>query len=161
LKEAHSYDQRTKMPAFDYTFTVNAPLTAVSDFHRDTRILKKLTPPPIFVQIHQFEPLGEGSVAEFTMWFGPLPLRWQAVHSDVGPHGFTDTQAQGPLRYWQHTHRFTAVSDSQTQIHEHIEYDYGYGLWGLFTHLLFNRPGLCALFTARKLLTRWHLRQAS
>jgi ligand-binding SRPBCC domain-containing protein len=158
LKEAPSYDQHTKMPTFDYTFTVNAPLTAVSEFHNDTRILKKLTPPPIFVQIHQFEPLAESSVAEFTLWFGPLPLRWQAVHSDVGPHGFTDTQAKGPLRYWQHTHRFTAVSDTTTQIHEHIEYDYGDGLWGLFTRLLFNKPGLYALFTGRKFLTRWYLR---
>jgi ligand-binding SRPBCC domain-containing protein len=146
------------MPTFDYTFTVNAPLTAVSEFHQDTRILKKLTPPPIFAQIHQFEPLGEGSVAEFTLWFGPLPLRWQAVHSDVGPHGFTDTQAQGPLRYWQHTHRFTAVSETHTQIHEQIEFGHSAGLWGIITRLLFNQPGLYALFTARKWLTRWHLR---
>jgi ligand-binding SRPBCC domain-containing protein len=158
LKEAHSYDQHTKMPAFDYTFTVNAPLTAVADFHRDTRILKKLTPPPVFVQIHRAEPLAEASVAEFTMWFGPLPLRWQAVHTDVGPHGFTDTQTEGPLRYWQHTHRFTAASPTVTQIHEQIEYDYDDGLWGLFTRLLFNKPGLYALFTARKWLTRWYLK---
>ena len=63
------------MPVFDYKFTVDAPATAVSNFHHDTRILKKLSPPPIFVQIHRFEPLGEGSKAEFTLWFGPLPLR--------------------------------------------------------------------------------------
>jgi hypothetical protein len=29
------------MPVFDYKFTVNAPLTAVSNFHHDTRILKE------------------------------------------------------------------------------------------------------------------------
>jgi ligand-binding SRPBCC domain-containing protein len=45
------------MSTFDYKFTVNAPVTAVSNFHHDTRILKKLSPPPIFVQIHRFEPL--------------------------------------------------------------------------------------------------------
>ena len=147
------------MPVFDYKFTVDAPVTAVSNFHHDTRILKKLSPPPIFVQIHRFEPLREGSEAEFTLWFGPLPLRWLAVHSNVSTGGFTDTQAQGPLKHWQHTHRFTAVSAQQTEVHEHIEYSHKPGLAGILTRVLFNKPGLFALFTARKLLTRRHVRQ--
>lgn len=147
------------MHVFDYKFTVNAPLTAVADFHHDTRILKKLSPPPIFVQIHRFEPLGEGSEAEFTLWFGPLPLRWLAIHSNVSRHGFTDTQARGPLEHWQHTHRFTAVSPHQTEVQEHIEYRHKPGLGGLLTRLLFNKPGLWGLFTARKLLTRWYVRR--
>ena len=147
------------MITFDFKFMVHAPKTAVADFHHDTRILKKLSPPPIFAQIHRFEPLGEGSEAEFTLWFGPLPLRWLAVHSNVSSSGFTDTQASGPLKHWQHTHRFTAVSPHTTQIHEHIEYSHKPGLPGLLSRLLFNKAGLFALFTARKWLTRWHLRQ--
>lgn len=147
------------MQTFDYTFTVNAPVTAVSDFHHDTSVLKTLTPPPIFAQIHRFEPLGEGSTAEFTLWFGPIPVRWQAVHSDVSQHGFTDTQVSGPLQSWQHTHRFTAVSATITKIHEHIEYAHHDGVRGLFTRLLFAKPALFMLFTARKLITRWHLRR--
>lgn len=147
------------MPTFDFKFIVNAPVTAVSNFHNDTRILKKLSPPPIFVQIHQFEPLGEGSKAEFTLWFGPLPLRWLAIHSSVSANGFTDTQASGPLAHWRHTHRFTAVSPHQTEIHEHIEFNHKSGLSGLLTRILFNKAGLWGLFTARKLLTRWHVGQ--
>lgn len=147
------------MPVFDFEFTVDAPVTAVSHFHHDTRILKKLSPPPIFVHIHRFEPLNEGSEAEFTLWFGPLPLRWLAVHSDVSLNGFTDTQARGPLKYWQHTHQFTAVSSTTTQVHEHIEYRHKPGLPGLLTRLLFNKAGLFALFTARKWLTRWYVGQ--
>lgn len=145
------------MSTFDYTFVVNAPLTAVAAFHHDTRILKKLTPPPIFVQIHRYEPLGDGSEAEFTLWFGPLPVRWLAIHAEVGEHGFTDTQARGPLQSWRHRHRFTAVSPTQTRIHEHIEYEHARGWRGLFSRLLFARPGLYLLFTARKWLTRWHI----
>ena len=144
---------------FDFQFTVEAPLQAVATFHSDTRALKDLTPPPIITQIHRVEPLAEGSRAEFTLWFGPLPIRWCAVHSEVGPHGFTDTQESGPMKHWVHTHRFTAISDERTQIHEHIEYAHFGGLRGLFSRLLFFRPGLYMLFTARKLLTRWHLRQ--
>ncbi len=149
------------MQTFDYTFLVNAPVTAVSDFHHDTRILKKLTPPPIFVQIHHFEPLGEGSQAKFTLWFGPIPVRWQAVHTNVSPAGFTDTQVSGPLRHWEHTHRFTAVTPQTTLVHEHIAYAHHHGLRGLLSRLLFAKPGLYLLFTARKLLTRWHLRHAT
>ena len=146
------------MPTFDFTFTVDASLTAVSQFHKDTRILKKLSPPPIFVQIHRYEPLADGSEAEFTLWMGPLPLRWLAIHSNVSANGFTDTQAQGPLKAWQHTHRFTAVSPHTTQLHEHIEYTHHSGLRGVLSRLLFNPAGLYGLFTARKLLTRWHVR---
>ena len=147
------------MPTFDYTFTVNAPLTAVSAFHHDTSVLKTLTPPPIFAQVHHFDPLGEGAIADFTLWFGPLPVRWQAVHSDVSMNGFTDTQQSGPLKSWQHTHRFTAVSPHTTQIHEHIEYEHDTGWRGILSRLLFAKPGLYMLFTARKLITRYHLKK--
>ena len=145
------------MNIFDYQFVVSAPLSAVSDFHHDTGVLKKLTPPPIFVQIHQFEPLADGAVAEFTLWFGPLPIRWTAVHSNVSQHGFTDTQQRGPLKLWQHTHRFEAVDSRQTVVKEHIEYDYYPGLRGTLSRLLFNRAALFFLFSARKWLTRYHI----
>ena len=142
------------MPTFNYSFEVDAPLTAVSEFHHDTRALKKLSPPPIFAQIHDYEPLGEGSMADFTLWFGPFPIHWVAVHSNVSPNGFTDTQMSGPLKYWQHTHRFTAVSANKTRIDEHIQYAHAQGIRGVVSRLLFSKPGLYMLFTARKLLTR-------
>jgi hypothetical protein len=82
------------MPTFDFTFTVNAPLADVREFHRDTSALKRLTPPPTIVQLHDVEPLGEGSVSRFTLWVGPLPLRWTAVHRDVSERGFTDVQRE-------------------------------------------------------------------
>ncbi|MCA9928035.1 MAG: hypothetical protein KC419_06145 [Anaerolineales bacterium] len=147
------------MPTFDYTFTVDAPLTAVSNFHHNTSVLKTLTPPPIIAQIHHFDPMANGAVAEFTLWFGPLPLRWRAVHSNVSVNGFTDTQQQGPLKHWRHTHRFTAVSPTTTQIHEQIEYEHDSGLRGILSRLLFAKPGLFLLFTARKWITRFHLRR--
>lgn len=143
------------MPVFNYTFTVRAPLAAVAEFHRDTRALKRLTPPPIIAQLHRVDPMGEGSVSEFTLWFGPIPVRWTAVHSNVDPlRGFTDTQARGPLKRWQHTHTFSAVGDALTRVSEHVEYEHPGGLRGLFTRLLFGRLGLLALFTARKIITR-------
>lgn len=143
------------MPVFDYTFTVRAPLAAVAEFHRDTRALRRLSPPPLWVQLHRVDPLGEGAVAEFTLWFGPLPVRWRAVHSGVHPEqGFTDTQERGPLQTWRHTHRFEAVSAALTRVREHIEYTYPAGPSGWLARLLFAPPALRFLFAYRQWATR-------
>lgn len=147
------------MPVFDFTFTVAAPLEVVRDFHHDTSALKRLTPPPTLVQIHSVEPLAEGSVSIFTLWVGPLPLRWKAVHRDVTERGFTDVQASGPAKKWEHTHTFTPLADGMTQIHEHIEYEHKRGFWGIVTRLLFSWPNLFFMFTYRKWVTQRACRQ--
>lgn len=146
------------MPTFDFRFTVPAAPSAVREFHRDTSALRRLTPPPVLVQFHNIEPLAEGSTSEFTLWIGPLPIRWTAVHRDVTDAGFTDIQAKGPAKKWEHTHSFVPLSDRETEIHEHIEYEHQRGFWGLVTRLLFARPNLWGMFTYRKWITRWHLR---
>ena len=149
------------MPVFDFSFTVAAPLQVVRDFHHDTSALKRLTPPPTIVQLHEIEPLEEGSISKFTLWVGPLPLRWTAEHRDVTEHGFTDVQTAGPAKRWEHTHTFTPLSDQCTQIKEHIEFNHKSGFWGIVTRILFARPNLYLMFTYRKWMTRWHLRKAT
>ena len=142
------------MPTFDYRFDVRAPLDRVRDFHRDTSALKRLTPPPTFVRLHSIEPLAEGSVSSFTLWVGPLPLRWKAVHRNVSDRGFTDVQAEGPAAKWEHTHTFTPLSPNETRIDEHIEFEHKPGPWGLVTRLLFSKPNLLLMFAYRKFVTR-------
>lgn len=149
------------MPVFDFSFTVDAPLSAVRDFHRDTSALKRLTPPPTFVRLISIEPLAEGSVSKFVLWVGPLPLRWTAVHRDVSDRGFTDVQAAGPAAAWAHTHTFTPLSDGRTRIDEHIEYAHKKGLWGIVTRLLFSKPNLWLMFSYRRFVTRWFLSRRS
>lgn len=147
------------MPVFDYRFEVNASLEAVCAFHHDTSALKILTPPPTIVQLHKIEPLAEGSVSRFTLWVGPLPLHWTALHRDVSERGFTDVQVEGPAAKWEHTHRFTPLPHGGTEIHEHIEYEHKSGFWGLMTRLLFARPNLWLMFAYRRAVTRRHLRR--
>lgn len=143
------------MPVFEKAFTVNAPLAAVAAFHASTHALQRLTPPPIFAQWHHVEPLAENSRAVFTLWFGPLPVRWTAIHSQVDSlHGFTDTQISGPMAAWRHTHRFEAVSPTITRVRDHIEYTYAGGWRGLWTRLLFNPLGLGVMFAYRAWVTR-------
>ena len=108
------------MPVFDFRFTVDAPLNAVSDFHFEPGILKTLTPPLMIMQVHRFDPLANGSIGEFTMWMGPIPVRWKAQHSEVSETSFTDTQVAGPMKSWVHCHTFSAIEDRVTEVHEHI-----------------------------------------
>jgi ligand-binding SRPBCC domain-containing protein len=147
------------MPVFDYQFTVNASLEAVQQFHHDTSALKRLTPPPTIVQLHEIEPLGEGSTSRFTLWVGPLPLHWTAVHRNVTSSGFTDVQTAGPAKKWEHTHTFVTVDKRTTEIREHIEFEHKGGFWGIVTRILFARPNLFIMFTYRKWSTRWFLRK--
>ena len=90
----------------------------------------------------------------FTLWFGPLPVRWHARHSAVGPNGFTDTQISGPMRSWVHTHRFTPLNDKQTEVSEHIVLEHHAGWRGWLSRLLFAPPGLRVLFAYRRWVTR-------
>ncbi len=147
------------MPTFDYSFTVNAPLSAVADFHSHTDILKRLTPPPLIVQIHTFGNMQEGMIADFTLWFGFFPVRWRAEHVAVSPTGFTDVQTIGPLAAWAHTHSFEALSEHKTTVREHIEYRYRPGWRGMLSRLVFAKPTLFGLFQYRKWVTRRSLRR--
>ena len=142
------------MPTFETSFTVDAPLEAVAAFHAHTSALKLLNPPFIIVQLHRVDPMAENSISEFTLWMGPLPVRWRAIHSGVGPNGFTDTLEDGPMASWRHSHQFEAVDEHTTQIHETIVYEYPSGLQGLLPRLLFGNLGLTVLFAYRKWATR-------
>jgi len=143
------------MPTFLYEFEVPADIAAVAAFHQDTRVLRPLT--PAFVQLRRVDPLADGSESEFTVWFGPFPIRWRAVHRDVGPTGFTDIQAEGPLAYWEHTHRFTVIDADRTRLSEQIEYAYQPGWRGAYGRVFFGRPALRFLFWYRARQTRRRL----
>lgn len=148
------------MPVFVDRFSVPAAPEAVAAFHHDTHVLKRLTPPPVFVQIHSIEPLGEGSRSEFTLWFGPLPLRWLAVHSGVdSASGFTDTQTQGPMKRWVHRHHWQVDGRGDTVMEERVEYEHHSGPRGLLTRLLFASPLLWIMFRYRRFAIRRGVRQ--
>ena len=135
------------MKQYSHRFRVGAPLARVAEFHRHTRALKYLTPPPLIVSFNELQPLAEGSVADFTMWFGPLPIRWVAVHSDVTPtNGFTDTQTAGPFDVWVHRHSFAALDETSTEIRDEIQAQpSSHPFWGLVSRFMWlNLPILFA-----------------
>lgn len=150
------------MSTFEHSFVLDASLASVSEFHSDTRVLRRLTPPPIIVQLHRVDPLREGSISEFTLWFGPVPVRWRALHSQVDARrGFTDTQIGGPMRFWRHRHTFNDLGNGRVEVAEHVDYQHERGWRGLFSRLLFAPPALRFLFYYRELATRRALENRS
>ena len=148
-------------PSFVSRFVVPASLEAVARFHSDPKALTKLTPPPTVMRVHRMDPLGEGSVSEFTMWVGPIPIRWRAVHSGFQAlKGFTDTQERGPMARWIHRHSYRALDDGGTEVLDRIWYQHPAGWRGILTRALFSTLPLKLLFGYRAWVTRRTLGQA-
>ncbi len=142
------------MPVFEHRFEVTASVEEVAAFHVDPRAFRRLVPPGIILQIHVQEPVATDSVNEFTMWMGPLPVYWMAVHSDVSPSGFQDRQTAGPMKSWVHSHSFEPISEFQTTVVDHIEYEHHFGWRGVCSRLLFSGIGLWWVFAWRTWATR-------
>ena len=147
------------MPTFAHRSVIPATMAQVYAFHNQPRAFGKLTPLPIFMQMHRDErtSLTDGEV-EFTLWFGPIPARWIARH-EPGPTetSFADRQIKGPLGSWRHEHIFQEVSGG-IELTDRITYTYGHGAWGVYTRLIFNPLMLRLLFFYRHLRTRLGVR---
>jgi ligand-binding SRPBCC domain-containing protein len=143
------------MKVFENSALVMAPIKAVADFHHDSRVLRRLTPLPVVVQLNRAGPVSEGSEADFVLWFGPLPVRWVAIHTAFDRlSGFTDRQETGPFAHWVHRHSFVPEGKSATRVLDHIEYEHRPGLYGVLTRILFSRFSLRVLFAYRNWVTR-------
>lgn len=140
------------MRYFQHQFQVKAPIERVAEFHSSTNALKQLTPPPLIVRFKHVEPLGEGSRAEFTMWLGPIPIRWTAIHSDVDPiKGFTDTQLEGPFKSWVHRHGFKQVSPDTTVIVDVVQGQLSeHPFWGIVSRFLWITLPILFSYRARQ-----------
>lgn len=108
---------------YRHTFRVNAPLQAVAAFHARSACMGAITPPPVIVRFHRApERLREGDQMDFTLWLGPLPIRWLASIDHISPNGFTDRQLQGPFSIWLHRHNFRPIDNDQTEIIDEISF---------------------------------------
>lgn len=115
---------------YQHIFRVRAPQAAVAAFHRRSEALRAITPPPIIVQLHAAPPtLGEGDEMDFTLWLGPVPIRWVAHIERVTPESFVDRQVRGPFRRWEHTHSFVKIGDHCTEVRDAIDAEPGEGLY--------------------------------
>ena len=142
------------MPTFEHSFTVTAPVEVVRRFHASTDAIPWLTPPPMVARVHRGGRVEEGMVAEFTLWLGPLPLRWCARHVDVGERSFVDEQAEGPFASWRHRHTIEAQGEHTTRVDDTVHYEHHPGVRGLVTRAMTSKLSLEGLFAYRAAMTR-------
>lgn len=146
---------------FTHTFRVNAPQAAVAEFHGRSASMGAITPPPMIVQVHTApERLSSGDTMDFTLWAGPIPVRWIARIEDVSPEGFVDRQVRGPFASWVHRHRFVRVDDRTTDVVDEVEAELKrHPFWGLVGALMWL--GMPLLFAYRGWKTRRRLEARS
>ncbi len=147
---AHTYQKRTVMPT---------TLDKMMAFHQDPKALGKLSPPPIFMQVHRDDrtSINAGEI-EFTLWFAVFPIRWIARH-EPGPteHSFADLMIKGPMAYWRHEHIFEPTADGVALI-DRVTIAHQSGFKGLLTRLMFDGIPLRILFFYRHFRTRQAVR---
>ena len=144
-----------KTRQFIKSSVIDTTLEAILGFHNDRRALARLSPPPIVMQLHRDDrqSLTQGEI-EFTLWFGPLPIRWVARHeAGPAPCSFADVQVKGPLAYWRHEHIFTEVSGG-VELTDRITLAHRPGPVGLLTRFAFDGLPLRVLFAYRHWRTR-------
>lgn len=142
---------------FEKTSVIKTTLAEIKRFHEAPRALAALTPPPIIMRVKRDDrrSITEGEI-DFTLWFGPLPIRWIARHeAGPSPDSFADVQAKGPLDYWRHEHIFREVAGG-VELTDRITLAHRRGLIGLLTRLAFDGIPLRLLFAYR----HWRTRQA-
>ena len=132
---------------YTHRFRVKAPLAAVAEFHRHASSMAAITPPPVRVVMHESpDLLTDGAEMEFTLWLGPLPVRWRARIDNVDETGFDDRMIRGPFRVWDHRHSFVPLPDGDVEvvddIHVELKSSIGPKILGLLMWL--NLPVLFA-----------------
>lgn len=151
-----------KTKQFEFRSVIPTTLESIMAFHEAPNAFSKLTPPPIFIQVHRraLKSLTEGEV-EFTLWFGPLPARWHVRHEPgPTPTSFIDQALSGPVAYWRHEHLFTKVSGGVELLDRVTIGHKPGGFWGIFTRLFFTGLPLRLLFFYRHLRTRFGVKRA-
>ena len=146
---------------FQHRFRVRAPRARVAEFHTQSVSMAAITPPPMIVRVHRApERLGSGDEMDFTLWAGPVPLRWVARIENASPEGFTDRQVRGPFASWRHNHGFVCVSEVETDVVDQVEAELKrHPFWWLAGALMWI--GMPALFAYRGWKTRRILEAAA
>ena len=148
-------------PTFESVAVIEAPLSRVVLFHTSTDALQRLTPPITPLQIFRQEPLDQGSITEFRLWLGPVPVRWVARHQEVElPCRFSDVQVEGPFKSWLHVHEFIPKRGNRTVVLDRIWFQHRPGFGGAVTRVLFSKRALQLAFAYRAWVLNARLRKA-
>ncbi len=137
---------------FEHRFRVQASVEDVAAFHSQSASMAAITPPPMIVRVHSAPAvLKSGDQMDFTLWAGPIPIRWVACIENASADGFTDRQIKGPFGSWQHRHAFERVDRRTTEVVDRVEATYSeHPFWAVIGRLMWFGMPLLFAFRARR-----------
>jgi len=148
-------ENKPQAKTFTHSSVVPAPMNEVLSFYASQEAFQKLAMPPMVVRIRRDgrTSLTAGEL-DFTMWFGPVPVRWLARHeAGPTPTSFKDTQVAGPLARWEHEHLFESI-EGGVRMTDRVTFAHRSGWRGLLTRLFFDGLPLRIFFAFRHWRTR-------
>ena len=121
------------MAIFETSVTLCSPLESIFDFFIRPENIQQISPPEMGLNfIDPPDILEAGCRLEFKLQgFGQVQHIVHEVSDLECPHGYTETQVQGPLKQWLHEHRFESDTAEQTIVTDRIEFQLPGGLMGL------------------------------
>jgi ligand-binding SRPBCC domain-containing protein len=135
---------------------IDAPPSAVFAFHERPGALRRLTPPWERVDVVEGgDSIQRGSRVVLRFRFGPLSMRWVAVHTEYEPpHLFADRQESGPFARWYHRHRFLDDGRGGTLLRDEVDFELPLGRVGRALGGAFVKKRLARMFDYRHDATR-------
>jgi ligand-binding SRPBCC domain-containing protein len=113
------------MKTFERSITIDAPIEKVFHFHDDSQNLLRITPPDTKVELLSATPAGKGQrVVLQTVQFGFFKSKWEVEITEYEPPvKIVDVQRKGPFGKWIQTRHFKKISETQTEMTDHVEYE--------------------------------------
>lgn len=148
----------------DQTFARTSRIAATAqelyDWHSRPGAFSRLAPPWQQIRLRAGSTgLREGSRVVLELKSGPFHRTWEAEHRNVQPGvGFQDIQLVGPFARWEHTHEFSPVDDTRSELRDSISYRLPAGVLGHGVGGTFVRQQLERVFTYRHQTTADDLR---
>lgn len=132
---------------------LNCNIEEVWDFFSSPLNLSKITPQDMkFTVLSDLKntPIYEGMEIDYLV--SPvlgIPLKWKTRITQVNyQKSFTDLQAKGPYRYWNHYHEFIE-NDKGVLMKDSVDYELPFGFLGKLAHSLFVHKSLKSIFEFR------------
>ncbi len=120
------------MPQFERRSEINAPASALYQWHVRPGAFERLAPPWEPIRLVSSEPLAVGSRAVIQMQLAPgVWTNWIAEHRDLIPdEQFRDIALSGPFAKWEHTHRMEPIDAERSWLVDRIDYQPPLGFLG-------------------------------
>ncbi len=141
-----------KIRTLERTQIVQRPLAETFKFFSDARNLKRLTPAFLQFKFLTTPPpvMHPGTVIDYQIRLYGVPVHWRTrIEVVEAPNKFVDVQEKGPYALWRHSHSFTEISVSATEVKDRVEYAMPLGPLGEIAHYLFVARSLEQIFEYR------------